>query len=232
MAKKQQGVVAAELGPPEPPAETAARKARDSRLYRQRKTVNNLVFSLLVTLGLVVVIGLVVPRGTDTWRAHTVDVAQSAEQNAASAGVPLVAPETPEGWLPKQAEVRRSTSGDIAYWYIGYTTASGAYAAIVQAFTDTGTPVDETWIAQQLESQSATGTDSLGGVHWTVYDHQDRNADQANMLYGMQAELGSSTLLVYGTDSAEEIRGLAEAAAADNALQTSNSRLNQTEGNS
>jgi hypothetical protein len=219
MANKQKPpVVVAELGRPETSSETAARKARDSRLYRQRKTVNNLVFSLLVSLGLVLVIVLVVPRGADTWSRHSVDVAGAATQNAASAGVPLVAPETPEGWLPKQAELRTSNSGDILYWYIGYTTASGAYAATVQAFTESGAPVDEEWIAQQLESQAATGTDAFGGHAWTVYDHQNRSPDQANMLYGLRTDLGRSALLVYGTDSADALRGLAEAAVAPGAL--------------
>lgn len=227
MANKQKPpVVVAELGRPETPSETSARKARDSRLYRQRKTVNNLVFSLLVSLGLVLVIVLVVPRGTDTWSRHSVDVAEAAAQNAASAGVPLVAPETPEGWLPKQAELRRSNSGDILYWYIGYTTAAGAseaYAAVVQAFTESGAPVDDEWIAQQLESQVATGTDAFGGHDWTVYDHQNRNADQANMLYGLRTDLGRSVLLVYGTDSSDALRGLAEAAVAPGALKADGS---------
>lgn len=213
MAKQQKRPVeVAELGRPETAEETAARKARDSRLYRQRKTVNNLVFSLLVSLGLVLIIVLIVPRGTDTWSEHSVNVEEIASQNAASAGVQLVAPEVPDGWLAKQAEIRRSTSGDISYWYIGYTTASGAYAAVVQAYTDSDAPVDELWIAQQLESQAATGTDSFGGAEWTVYDHQDRNADSANMLYGLQTELGRAVILVYGTDTAEAIRELAASA--------------------
>ena len=68
MASKQKPpVVVAELGRPETPSETTSRKAEQSRLYKQRKTVNNLVCSLLVSLGLVRVMVLVVPRGTDQW---------------------------------------------------------------------------------------------------------------------------------------------------------------------
>jgi len=229
--KQKPPAVVAELGRPETPQETAERKARDSRLYRQRKTVNNLVFSLLVSLGLVLVLVLIVPRGTDTWSAHTVNVAETAVQSAASSGRQLVAPETPEGWLPKQAEIRRATSGDISYWYIGYTTASDAgspeaYAAVVQAVTDSGAPVDEAWIAQQLEAQAATGTETLGGFKWTIYDHQHRDADHANMLYGLRTELGDSTLLVYGTAAADALRELAEAAVAPGAL-TGDASMNQ-----
>jgi hypothetical protein len=49
---RPEGRVVAELGRPETPAETAARKAESSRLHRQRQTVNNLVYSLIATLGI------------------------------------------------------------------------------------------------------------------------------------------------------------------------------------
>ena len=70
--------IVAELGRPETASETAARKAENSRLYRQRKTVNNLTLSLLVSLGMVLLIVLIVPRGTDVWGDHIVDVAAAA----------------------------------------------------------------------------------------------------------------------------------------------------------
>lgn len=42
MAEKQKRpVIVAELGRPETASETASRKAEQSRLYKQRKTVNN-----------------------------------------------------------------------------------------------------------------------------------------------------------------------------------------------
>ncbi|MCB1274836.1 MAG: DUF4245 domain-containing protein [Leucobacter sp.] len=211
-------VIVAELGRPETPAETAARKAENSRLYRQRKTVNNLVFSLLATLGVVLLIVLIVPRGVDVWRGHSVDVASAATAASPTAGHPLVAPEVPDGWLAKQAEIR--SGGDrIAYWYIGYTTVneaktSEAYAAVVEAFTADGSPVDESWIAGQLEAQAATGTETIGGIEWTVYDHSDRSPDAANMLFGLQAQVGQVSLIVYGTDTPDAIRGLAASVAA------------------
>lgn len=212
MAKPTRNIVA-ELGRPETPAETAARKAETSRLYRERKTVNNLVFSLLVSLGLVLVIVLIVPRGTNTFEQRSVDVASLAQEASPSAGQTLVAPVVPEGWKAKQAELRHSKTNGVTSWYVGYTTADEAYAAVVQAFTADGSPVNETWIAEQLEKQTATGTEQLGGLQWTVYDHQDRNADSTNVRFGLVHESADTTLLVYGTDSAEALRALAEGAA-------------------
>ena len=212
MAKRKTPAVVAELGRPETPEETARRKARDSRLYRERKTVNNLVFSLLVSLGLVLVIFLMVPRGTGGFAEHEVNVASLAIEAAPSAGRELAAPEVPEQWKAKQAELR---GGDgVTAWQINYTTVDAdsgleAYAAVTQAFTPDGAPVEDVWIAQQLEQQTPTGTETLGGLEWITYDHSDRNPDSSNVLFALQAQYGDDTVLVYGTDSPATLRMLA-----------------------
>lgn len=206
--------VVAELGRPETPAETAARKAETSRLYRQRKTVNNLVFSLLVTLGVVAIIFLAVPRGTDQWSDYEVDVAKLAAESSQQAGVPLVAPEVDESWKPKQAVLNVDSVSETIYWRINYTTANNDYAAVVQAFTAAGEPVNPTFISEQLEEQEPTGTETIGGLDWVVYDHQNRNPEEANMLYGLETQVGDVTFLVFGTDTPEVIRGLAAHVAA------------------
>lgn len=202
--------VVAELGRPETPAETAARKANDSRLYRQRKTVNNLVFSLLVSLGLVLVIVLVVPRGTGDFADRSVDVSELAQQASPVQGYQLIAPETPEGWKAKQSELRHSELGDVTYWYIGYTTADNQYASVVQAFTANGAPVPESWIAEQFEQQTATGTEQHADLTWTVYDHSDRSAEESNVTFGLHGETPGGTILISGTDSPDTLRQLAD----------------------
>lgn len=224
MAKQQKPrPVVAELGRPETPAETAARKATDSKLYRSRKTVNNLVFSLLVSLAVVIVMVLIVPRGSDVFSEQSVDVASLAEEAAPSAGRSLAAPEVPAAWKAKRAALR--ASGDVPLWQINYTTVDAAtdleaFATVVQAFTPDGSPVAEEWVAAQLERQAATGTDEIGGITWTVYDHADRDPDEANMLYGLEGTWEGDTILVYGTDSATTIRDLAARTAASLAHQS------------
>lgn len=205
--KSKTPAVVAELGRPETPRETAARKATDTRLYKQRKTVNNLVFSLLVSLGLVLVIVLMVPRGAGTFEDLSVDVAQLAEEAAPSAGRTLAAPAVPEGWKAKQAELRRS--GNVTSWQINYTTADEAFASVAQGFTADGSPVDEEWTSRQFEQQAATGSEELGGVDWVVYDHSDRNPDASNMLFGLEGVIHGDTVVVYGTDTPGNLRVLA-----------------------
>lgn len=217
MARTQKPpTVVAELGRPETAAETAARKANDSRLYRQRKTVNNLVFSLLVTVGAVILIVLMVPRGVGGFEDHSVDVATIAADTSASIDRALVVPGVPEDWKAKQAQLR--TDGSITAWYIGYTTGNGAYAAVIQAFESGGGAVNERWIAEQLEAQTATGSERIGGINWTVYDHPERSPDGANMIFGLEGAVDDTALLVFGTDTPEVLRTLAADVATSTAL--------------
>src|SRR6478735_6355945 len=90
--------VVAELGRPETPEETAARKAQNSANHRNRQTVNNLVYSLLATLALVAVIVLVVPRGNPTADAPAIDYAKVAQEAQGSEPDPLLVPKLPAGW--------------------------------------------------------------------------------------------------------------------------------------
>ena len=212
MAGKQKPpVIVAELGRPETASETSARKARDTQLYRQRKTVNNLVLSLIVSLGLVLVIILAVPRGTGGWGDYSVNVAEAAAAASESTGVSLVVPEVPSTWKAKQAELRESGSGDITYWYVGYTTENGAYAAVLQSVTAEGVEVDATWISQQFEGLEPTGRETLGGVNWSVYEYPERNPDETNVLFGAEGTLSSTTALVFGTDTSAVLRTLTAA---------------------
>lgn len=205
MAKQKRRNIVAELGRPETAAETAARKAEGSRLYRSRKTVNNLVFSLLVTVGLVFVIYLMVPRGVGDYAERSVDVAQAAA--TAGADYTLAVPAVPDTWKAKQASL--SINGGVTFWQIHYTTDNNAYATVVQAYTANGDPVPAKWIAGKLEEQQATGTEQLGGIDWQVYDHQNRKADQVNMRFGLAGTVETNSVLVYGTDDAATIRVLA-----------------------
>lgn len=208
MAKQNKPpVIVAELGRPETSSETSARKAHDTRMYRQRKTVNNLVLSLIVTLGVVLVIYLMTAPGVDRFSAQSVDVVELAAEASPSAGQTLAAPDVPEGWKAKGAVLRKS--GDVTYWQITYTTVDQAFAAVVQAFTADGSPVDKKWIAEQLELQSVTGTEQLGDLVWNVYDHPDRSPDKANLKFGLESQTSDGTLLVYGTDTPGTLRVLA-----------------------
>lgn len=205
MARSRPPRVVAELGRPETPAETAARKAENSRLYRQRKTVNNLVFSLLATVGVVALIVLIVPRGEGTVR-DPVDVPLIASQIQLGETQKLVVPELPEGWVSNAAELR--SDGGVDYWYVGLVNDSAGYIGISQ-----GLDADQAWVAAQLDRAAATGVEQIDGREWTVYDRRDSGADTGNTPYALETTEGGSTYLVYGTAPADDIRQTVDAIA-------------------
>jgi hypothetical protein len=199
----QQPRVVAELGRPETPAESAARKAENSRLYRARKTVNNLVFSLLVSVGLAIVIVIAVPQASTT-TLTSVDYATVASQAQVGITQRLVVPELGDGWSSNAAELR--TTGTVSSWYIGLLTPGKGYIGVEQ-----GLDANETWQSNRLESSLPTGSTTIDGVAWTVYDNRESGRDVGNVEYALATTAGGSTYLLYGTADPSEIETVAQA---------------------
>jgi hypothetical protein len=204
MAQKPPRVVA-ELGRPETPQETAARKAENSLKHRQRQTLLNLVLALGASLLVVLVIVLIVPR-SDAPMEPDIDVAPIAEQAQIASDDPLAVPELPEGWRANAAELRTSTVDGVTAWYVGYLTPSDEYIGMYQ-----GLEANPTWVAGLLERTLASGTTTIDGVEWTVYDNRDSGDDVGNARYGLTTEAGGSTFVLLGTATPEEFLTLATA---------------------
>ncbi|UCR89000.1 DUF4245 domain-containing protein [Mycetocola spongiae] len=204
MAKKNsEPRVVAELGRPETAAETADRKATQSRNYRMRKTVNNLVFSLLVTVGLVAVIVLAVPRSTESL-LKTVDYAEVASHAQDSVSQVLVTPELPTGWSSNYAEMRKKSS--VTSWEIGFLTPKEEFIALAQ-----GLDANDTWTAQLMKNTPASSVRTIDGIEWTIYDNRSSRAEVGNARYGMTTAAGASTYVLWGTAPTEEFDVLATA---------------------
>jgi hypothetical protein len=200
MSKKPK--IVAELGRPETPAETAARKAENSRLYRSRKTINNLIYSLLVTLGLVLAIYFLVPRaeGDPNWNIDYVEQSEIASQ---SLGEDLLVPAMPEQWRANAAELRNATNGKVISWYIGFITPADKFIAFNEAFD-----ADATWISNTLKDYPATGEVTIDGQKWTVYDNRSMK-DAGNVQYALVTSSGRSTIVLFGTADNAEFEQLA-----------------------
>lgn len=206
MSKKPK--IVAELGRPETPEETFARKQENSRLYRSRKTINNLVFSLLVTVGLVAAIYFLVPRadGEPNWQVDYVAQSEIASQ---SLGEELLVPAMPEQWRANAAELRNAANGQVTSWYIGFITPQDKFIAFNEAFD-----ANETWVANELKDYPASGTKNIDGQEWTVYDNRSYK-DAGNVQYAMVTTLGRSTVVLYGTADDAEFDQLATSITAD-----------------
>lgn len=204
MSKRGPAVVA-ELGRPETPQETADRKAESARTHRNSQSVKNLVGALIATLGVVAIIIFMVPRPPATVKEH-VDYTTVASQAAGTEPAPLVAPSLPDGWHSNSAELRTQASDGVDTWYIGLITPDDQFAAVTQGFE-----ANDSWIADQTKHTRATGSLTLDGVTWTVYDNRDSESDVGNVRYALTRTAGKSTFVLFGTAKNAEFRTLAKA---------------------
>ena len=198
--------IVAELGRPETPEETAARKAAASKRHRDNQTFGNLVAALLVCLGLVLVMVLVVVRPGMPER-EPVDVAAAAASAQGTIDVPLIAPALPDGWAANLAEVRGGADG-VTTWYAGYVTPERQFLSFTQA-----QGANPTWLATAIEGAPQTGEREIAGITWTEHD-QRAAEDPGNLAFVLTTQQGASTVVVAGTAGDAELQTFAEAVSA------------------
>jgi hypothetical protein len=200
--------IVAELGRAETPDETAARKAENSRKHRSNQTILNLVAALVVSLGVVVLLVLVVVR-PDGGRPDPVDYRAAASQAQGAVDVRLAVPDLPATWSANRAELETAGADGVTSWRIGFVTPSEQYLAL-----DQGIAANPTWVSTLLDGAKATGSTSIAGIDWQVYDRRTA-ADPGNLAYALVADVGSgdavSTLVLSGTASDAEFETLADA---------------------
>jgi len=204
-AAKREPRIVAELGRPETPEETAARKAENTRTYRARKTVNNLVLSLLVTVATVVVLVMIVPR-SDTPIDRTVDYRAVVSQVQPGVEEPLADPRLPDGWRANAATWRSGGSDKVASWYIGLLTPGDAYIGLSQ-----GIDANPSWVSEQLQGAPAAETVTIDGIQWDVYRNTAPEDERGNFDYALVTTAGTSTFLLVGTAPEAEFTVLAGA---------------------
>lgn len=184
------------------PDEIAAIKAANSRQHRAAQTTRNLVWALVASLIVVLFLVLVVVR-PDVPAAEPIDFGTVASQAQSEVDEPLAAPVLPTGWSSNRADL--TTTGEIRVWYVGLISPSNQFIALNQ-----GIDANSTWVDTLLEGAKPTGTETLSGVTWTVYDHREAD-DPGNLAYALVTEVGASTYVLHGTASDDEFALLAQA---------------------
>ena len=185
--------VVAELGRPETPEETAARKAESSRVYRSSQTFRNLIAALIVTVAVVAVVYLGVPRGTPP-EPDPVDVAQAAADVQSSSGRTVIVPEVPAEWRANSARVEAGA------WRVVYAPASG-FVRIAQGFD-----APDTWTATLLSGRAPTDSTEIDGIEWDVYTLDG----ERGLTYALATDAGDDTVVIYGKMTPETARVAAE----------------------
>ncbi|MEX1077768.1 MAG: DUF4245 domain-containing protein [Homoserinimonas sp.] len=199
--------IVAELGRPETPEETAARKADTSRRHRSNQTALNLVAALIVCLVVVLLAVLVVVR-PDPVPREAVDFAAVAEDAQQTVDTALVSPELPGDWSANAAGLE--TESGVTSWYIGLITPSTQFIGVRQ-----GIEANETWLASQIGFSRPDGAVTIDGIAWQLYDNRDSGEDAGNLAYAMVAEYDASTVVLFGTAPDSEFELLAESVSTD-----------------
>ncbi len=194
--------IVAELGRPETPDETAARKAESSRIYRASQNTRNLIAALLATLSVVAVIIFAVPRGEPPARAP-IDVAAVAQQIEDAEGRTIIVPDAPDGWRVNSASVEGDST---RAWTIVYAPAEG-FLRIAQGFD-----ADEIWPTRVLDGADVDGTVTIDGIEWTRYDIGDPSR-AGNVSAAISTPAGHDTVLIYGAVDDESLERAAAAVA-------------------
>lgn len=213
MAKNTEPRIVAELGRPETPEETFARKAANSRKHRANQTLFNLVIATVASLGVVLFLVLVVVRPT-TEVPVTADYQSIATDAQVDASEPLMAPTLPADWYANSA--RLGTKSSVQTWHIGFvtpTTPSAQFIALEQ-----GINANDTWMSIVTDGALATDTAMIDGIDWTIYDRRS-SPNTGNYAYSMSAQIVGSTVVLHGTATDQEFTLLAAAIAAEAEVQ-------------
>ncbi|MBF4634590.1 DUF4245 domain-containing protein [Agreia pratensis] len=195
--------IVAELGRPETPEEEAARKAQNSKNYRDSKTIRNLWVAVGVTVAIVALMIFIVPRD-DSSRLQSIDYRSVAVSAQRTLPVPLAVPELPDTWSSNVAEIRTASLDGVTSWFIGLITPSKQFLSITQAVD-----ANPSWLVNEMQQTIPTGTVNIDGIDWIVYDNRDSDRDVGNVEYALTTESGRSTFIVAGTATPEEAAALA-----------------------
>lgn len=173
-------------------SETAVRpRSRTSR------TVADMVRSLVVVGGIVLVLVLIVPRPSAV-NQPPVDVVGIAQGAQTSAAFRLSVPQhLPDEWRATSARLLDGTD-HVQTWHAGYQTADAQYAALEQAKNATAT-----WLRANTQDGDPVGTMTVAGQQWTQYLHENRLQRTLSFVHG------DVTTLVTGTASWADLATLA-----------------------
>ncbi|MBV0894443.1 DUF4245 family protein [Microbacterium sp. NC79] len=184
------GRVVAELGRPETPGETAARKAESSRIYRGSQTMRNLIAALIATVGVVLIIVLMVPRG-EIERPSDIDVAAIAERVERDIKHPVVVPPVSDEWRVNSAKL---VNGAPSTWEIIYAPGDGqGFLRVSQ-----GLSADEGWASRELPTGKLGEIVTLDGIAWQSYTFSDPSK-AGNISYALSTKAGIDTVLIFGS---------------------------------
>ena len=173
--------------------------------YRARQTVRNLVYSLLVTCGVVVLLILGVPRD-DSNRLQPVDYVAIAQSASETEGFTALAPEIPEQWYSNAARLENTLG--VRGWYVGFVTEENEFIGLSQAFE-----TNPSWEAEILKTNFLEGEIELAGLTWEIWPTINPQSPPGTKEYALKHSFGTSSVVIYGTADLEDFEVVANSIA-------------------
>lgn len=181
-----------------------------AKARRARQTLYNLLYSLAACIGLVIVMVLAVPRPSESL-IQPVKYLEVAASAAESSNQPIVAPELlGEGWYSNSARWTGKPADGVANWYAGFVGPKNQYLGITQAFNS-----NPTWLTLKLKGDVPTGTKTIDGRKWVVWQSTVKHSPAATMDYALVTDLQGAKagqvdqVIVYGTATKPEFNTFA-----------------------
>lgn len=158
---------------------------------RAKATVRNLIYSMLVTLGIVVVLILGVPRD-DSSRLQPVDYQEIAVSASNAEGYTALAPEIPEEWFANAARLDNTLG--VRGWYIGFVTDENEFIGLSQAFES-----NPSWEAEMLKTNLLEGEIEIAGISWEIWPTRNPSTPPGTKEFALKHNFNGSSVVIYGT---------------------------------
>jgi hypothetical protein len=158
---------------------------------RAKATVRNLVYSMLVTLGIVLLLILGVPRD-DSSRLQPIDYQQIAVSASEVEGFTALAPEIPTEWYSNAARIDNTLG--VRGWYVGFVTDENQFIGLSQAFQ-----TNPSWEAELLKTNFQDGEIEIAGLTWEIWPTRAPSNPPGTKEFALKHGFGESVVVIYGT---------------------------------
>lgn len=169
--------------------------------HRAKQTVRNLILSMLVSFGIVMVMVLGLPRD-DSSRITPVDYLQVAQEAEASVKRQILAPAIPSDWWSNGARLENEL--DVQSWYLGFVTPDNQFIGMNQAFES-----NPSWLALTLQGNWQDGELLVGDKTWQIWPTLNPKNPPGTKEYAMVHEFNGSAVVLFGTAKKEDFLKLA-----------------------
>jgi hypothetical protein len=158
---------------------------------RAKATVRNLVYSMLVTMGIVLLLILGVPRD-DTNRIQPVAYQEIAISASSAEGQLVLAPEIPAEWFSNAARLDNTLG--VRGWYVGFVTDDNQFIGLSQAFE-----TNPSWEAEMLKTNLLEGEIEIAGLTWEIWPTRSPSNPPGTKEFALKHNFGDSAVVIYGT---------------------------------